>query len=98
MGARATSSRDDWNLVLASNAQDLCHLFRCTLGNQLAAAFPDTGGDYHFLRRASSDKVISLAEQYEQLAPGQLLADPASSPRFAEAWALSRADSFARVG
>jgi glutamate synthase domain-containing protein 2 len=53
---------------------------------------------HHFLRRASSDKVISLAEQYEQLAPGQLAADPKSSPRFAEAWALSTADSFARVG
>ncbi|MFM7335249.1 MAG: FMN-binding glutamate synthase family protein [Tabrizicola sp.] len=53
---------------------------------------------HHFLRRASSDKVISLAEQYEQLAPGQLTADPASSPRFAEAWALSTASSFARAG
>lgn len=52
---------------------------------------------HHFLRRASSDKVISLAEQYEQLAPGQLAADPASSPRFAQAWAVSTADSFARV-
>jgi glutamate synthase domain-containing protein 2 len=52
---------------------------------------------HHFLRRASSDKVISLAEQYEQLAPGQLTADPKSSPRFAEAWALSTADSFARA-
>lgn len=53
---------------------------------------------HHFLRRASSDKVISLAEQYEQLAPGQLAADSASSPRFAEAWALARPDSFARAG
>jgi glutamate synthase domain-containing protein 2 len=52
---------------------------------------------HHFLRRASSDKVISLAEQYEQLAPGQLAAAPASSPRFAEAWALSTSSSFARV-
>ena len=52
---------------------------------------------HHFLRRASSDKVISLAEQYEQVAPGQLSADPASSPRFAEAWSLSRAESFRRA-
>ncbi len=52
---------------------------------------------HHFLRRASSDKVISLAEQYEQLAPGQLTADPKSSPRFAEAWALSTSESFARA-
>lgn len=53
---------------------------------------------HHFLRRSSADRVISLAEQYEQLAPGQLTADPASSPRFAQAWAWSSADSFARVG
>ncbi|MFN4203073.1 MAG: FMN-binding glutamate synthase family protein [Tabrizicola sp.] len=61
-------------------------------------AHPSELRPHHFLRRASSDKVISLAEQYEQLAPGQLTADPASSPRFAEAWALSRADSFSRAG
>lgn len=53
---------------------------------------------HHFLRRASSDKVISLAEQYGQLAPGQLAADPASSPRFAEAWAHSTAGSLVRQG
>ncbi|MGB4827374.1 MAG: FMN-binding glutamate synthase family protein [Paracoccaceae bacterium] len=52
---------------------------------------------HHFLRRASSDKVISFAEQYEYLTPGQLLADPGSSVRFGEAWAIARADSFARV-
>jgi hypothetical protein len=39
--------------------------------------------------------VVSFAEQYEQLAPGQLLADPASSPRFAAAWAQAHAGSFA---
>jgi glutamate synthase domain-containing protein 2 len=52
---------------------------------------------HHFLRRASSDKVISLAEQYEQLGQGQLTADPGSSPAFARAWALASADSFARA-
>ena len=52
----------------------------------------------HFQRRASSDKVISLAQQYEQLAPGQLLADPGSSPRFAEAWSHASPDNFARTG
>ncbi|MCX7286788.1 MAG: FMN-binding glutamate synthase family protein [Rhodobacterales bacterium] len=53
---------------------------------------------HHFLRRASSDKVISLAEQYERLGPGQLTADPGSSPGFARAWSLATADSFARAG
>lgn len=61
-------------------------------------AHPSDLKPHHFLRRASSDKVIALAEQYEQLAPGQLTADRASTPRFAKAWALSAADSFARAG
>jgi glutamate synthase domain-containing protein 2 len=60
-------------------------------------AHPQELGPHHFQRRASSDKVISFAEQYEQLKPGQLLADPASSPHFREAWALSSGSSFARV-
>jgi glutamate synthase domain-containing protein 2 len=52
---------------------------------------------HHFLRRVSSDHVISFAEQYEMLATGQLLADPSSSRRFSEAWNMSRADSFDRA-
>jgi glutamate synthase domain-containing protein 2 len=52
---------------------------------------------HHFQRRASSDKVISFAEQYEQLYPGQLLQNPASSLRYGAAWALARSDSFARA-
>ena len=51
---------------------------------------------HHFLRRAASDRVVSYAQQYEMLAPGQLLIDPDASPRYAEAWRLSRADSFDR--
>lgn len=53
---------------------------------------------HHFLRRADADRVRSFAELYDQLEPGQLLADPGSVPAFAEAWALSRADTFARMG
>ena len=52
---------------------------------------------HHFLRRASLDKVISFAEQYEQLETGQLLADPEYSPRFGAAWAAARVDSFERA-
>jgi glutamate synthase domain-containing protein 2 len=68
------------------------------LGELVAAAglsHPSELKPHHFLRRASSDKVISFAQQYEMLAPGQLLADPASSPGFALAWAQASADSFA---
>jgi glutamate synthase domain-containing protein 2 len=52
---------------------------------------------HHFLRRTDADRVASFAEIYEQLAPGQLLADPGSSPGYAESWALARAESFDRV-
>jgi glutamate synthase domain-containing protein 2 len=52
---------------------------------------------HHFLRRVSSDRVISFAEQYESLAPGQLLSDPGSSSRYGRDWALARADSFDRA-
>lgn len=90
-------------IVVPDKAERVASFHRNTLhalAELVAAAGLDHPSDlrpHHFLRRASSDKVISLAEQYEQLAPGQLAADPASSPRFAEAWAWSSADTFARV-
>ncbi len=90
-------------IVVPDKAERVASFHRNTLhalAELVAAAglsHPSELKPHHFLRRASSDKVISLAEQYEQLRPGQLLADPASSPRFAEAWALSTADSFARA-
>ena len=52
---------------------------------------------HHFLRRASVDRVITLAEQFEQLQPGQLLSDPSSSVRFGQAWALARSGTFEMV-
>ena len=90
-------------IVVPDKAERVASFHRNTLhalAELVAAAglsHPSELKPHHFLRRASSDKVISLAEQYEQLAPGQLTADPASSPRFAEAWAWSTADTFARV-
>ena len=90
-------------IVVPDKAERVASFHRNTLhalAELVAAAGLSHPGElkpHHFLRRASSDKVISLAEQYEQLAPGQLAADPASSPRFAQAWALSSADSFAPV-
>jgi glutamate synthase domain-containing protein 2 len=91
-------------IVVPDKAERVTSFHRNTLhalAELVAAAglsHPSELRPHHFLRRASSDRVISLAEQYEQLAAGQLTADPASSPRFAEAWAWSSADSFARAG
>ena len=52
---------------------------------------------WHVQTRGPDHGVVSLADLYEQLAPGQLLADPASSTRFGKPWAESSADSFARM-
>lgn len=57
---------------------------------------PSELGPHHLMRRATSDRVITFAQQFEILANGQLLEDPGSAFQFAEHWALASADSFAR--
>ncbi len=61
-------------------------------------AHPSDLRPHHFLRRTDSDRVLSFADLHEQLQPRQLLEDPGSSLRFADAWARSTAESFARIG
>ena len=61
-------------------------------------AHPAALRPHHFQRRASSDRVISFADQYEQVTLGQLLTDPASLAFFSELWALASANTFARAG
>ena len=91
-------------IVVPDKAERVASFHRHTLhalAELVAAAglsYPSELRPHHFLRRASSDQVVSLAEQYEQLAPGQLAADPASSPSFSAAWAGSSAHSFERQG
>ena len=91
-------------IVVSDKAERVANFHRNTLhalAELVAAAglaHPSELRPHHFQRRASSDRVISFADQYEQVAAGQLLADPASSAFFSDAWAVSSADSFARVG
>jgi glutamate synthase domain-containing protein 2 len=85
----------------ALRVQNFHHNTLHALSELVAAAglnHPSELRPHHFQRRASSDKVISFAEQYEQVKSGQLLADPTSSTRFREAWTLSSAQTFARNG
>ncbi len=90
-------------LVVPDKAQRVASFHHNTLHalSELVAAAglaqPGDLGPHHFLRRASADRVTSLAEQYEMLAPGQLLSDPGSSPLFGADWAMSSAFSFARM-
>jgi glutamate synthase domain-containing protein 2 len=49
---------------------------------------------HHFMRRAAPDRVVTFAEQYRFLEPGELLSGT-DDRRFREAWSMARADSFA---
>jgi glutamate synthase domain-containing protein 2 len=51
----------------------------------------------HFSQRTSTTEVKSFAKLYPSLRPGELI-DGTSDPRFREAWALARADTFAPAG
>jgi glutamate synthase domain-containing protein 2 len=49
---------------------------------------------HHFMRRISADRVVTFAEVYRFLQPGELLSGPID-PRFRDAWAMAQAESFA---
>ncbi len=91
-------------IVVPDKAERVANFHRNTLhalAELVAAAglsHPSDLKPHHFQRRASSDRVISFADQYEQVKSGQLLSDPASSAFFSEPWAMSSAASFARIG
>jgi hypothetical protein len=49
------------------------------------------------MRRAAPDRVVTFADLYRILEPGELLAGT-DHPRFQAAWNLARADSFQPTG
>jgi hypothetical protein len=51
----------------------------------------------HFSQRTSTTEVRSFAQLYPPLPPGELIGGTAD-PRFREAWAMARADSFSAAG
>jgi glutamate synthase domain-containing protein 2 len=51
----------------------------------------------HFSQRSSTTEVLTFAALYPALRPGELI-DGTSDPRFREAWAMARADSFQPAG
>ena len=51
----------------------------------------------HFSQRTSTTDVRTFAQLYPTLRPGELL-DGTQDPRFREAWAMARADSFQPAG
>ncbi len=50
----------------------------------------------HFMHRAAPDRVLTFAELYTFLKPGELLAGT-EHPRYKAAWAMAQAESFAPV-
>jgi len=84
----------------AERAKNFHHNTLQALSELVAAAglsHPNQLRPHHFQCRASTDKIVSFADQYEQLAPGVLLQNPAASARYGAAWQLAQSGSFARA-
>ena len=87
-------------LVVADKTTRVANFHRATI-QSLAEVVAATGlehpGDFrpqHISRRVSPSHIRTFAELYPSVAPGELIAGTAD-PRFREAWAVARADSFA---
>ena len=66
------------------------------LADLVAAAgltHPDQLRPHHFMRRAAPDRVVTFAEQYRFLEPGELLRG-SKDDRFATAWQMASAGTF----
>jgi glutamate synthase domain-containing protein 2 len=68
------------------------------LAELIAAAgldHPDQLRPYHFMRRVSAERVVTFADVYRVLKPGELLAGRTTDPRFDEEWEMADAHRFA---
>jgi glutamate synthase domain-containing protein 2 len=90
-------------LVVPDKAERVFHFHRSTLtalAELIAASgleHPEDIRPLHISKRLTAGAVSNYAELYRFLKPGELLAGT-DDPRFQQAWALARADSFAPVG
>jgi glutamate synthase domain-containing protein 2 len=87
-------------LVVPHKIERVYNYHRATL-HALAELIAAAGLDHpqqirslHFSQRTSTTEVQSFARLYPSLRPGELI-DGTSDPRFREAWAMARADTFA---
>jgi glutamate synthase domain-containing protein 2 len=86
-------------LVVADKSPRAANFHRETLESlaELTAAagldHPSQFGLAHFSRRITAREMMSLADLYPALRPGELL-EGARDPRFAEAWLVARPDRF----
>ncbi len=86
-------------IVVPDKAQRVANFHRetvATLAELVSAAgleHPRQITAHHFMRRAAPDRIVSFAEMYRFLKPGELIAG-SDHPQFREPWAMARADSF----
>ena len=90
-------------LVVPHKIERVYNYHRATL-HALAELLAAAGLDHpsqlrpiHFSQRTSTTEVQTFARLYPALRPGELI-DGTSDPRFREAWAMARADTFAAAG
>ena len=87
-------------IVVPDKAQRVANFHRetlHTLAELVAAAgldHPREFGPHHFMRRAAPDRVVSFAEMYRILRPGELLTGT-DHPQFRHAWAIASSETFA---
>ncbi|MCO5132348.1 MAG: FMN-binding glutamate synthase family protein [Xanthobacteraceae bacterium] len=90
-------------LVVPLKLERVCNYHAATLHalSELVAAaglaHPSEIRPVHLAHRLTGTGVTSFARLYPHLRPGELL-EGTDNPRFAEAWAMARADSFAPAG
>jgi glutamate synthase domain-containing protein 2 len=91
-------------LVVADKKQRVYNYHEATLhalGELVAAAgleHPQDIRPIHLSHRISTTEVVSFAQLYPELRPGELLQETTNDPRFREAWKLAQAESFAPKG
>ena len=89
-------------IVVSDKARRVASFHRETvraLAELIAAAglnHPSELRPHHFMRRAAPDRVVTFAEQYRFLKPGELLAGT-DDPHMSQAWRRAQAGSFAAV-
>jgi hypothetical protein len=86
-------------VVVADKSQRVANFHReavKALAELVAAAglsHPAELRPHHFMRHAGPDRVVSFAELYQGMEPGELVAG-AGHAKFRDAWAMARVDSF----
>jgi glutamate synthase domain-containing protein 2 len=101
-GVTTQDSLRQRSLVVPDKAQRVYNFHRSTLtalAEVVAAAgllHPNDLSPRHFLKRVSPDIVATYEQIHRFLEPGELL-NGTDDPRFAQSWAMARADSFAQA-